>query len=133
MLQIPTHGMIFFCDSDTVVSRNAWNEAYVRLVTAETGITYTLTVDDDTFTYISDSKDSQTILDGIAALVQIEGIETSVSDSLLTLKCTSPEKNASLGTVGDFNNSIDHWTGKILNRRVRINRHAGPDNQQDHQ
>ncbi len=86
----PRHDL--FCDSDTVVSRNAWNEAYVRLVTAETGITYTLTVDDDTFTYISDSKDSQTILDGIAALVQIEGIETSVSDSLLTLKCTSPEK-----------------------------------------
>ena len=86
----PRHDL--YCDSDTVVSREAWNEAYVRLVTAKAGITYFLTIDDDTFSYISDSGDQDKILSGIAALVCVDGIETAVSDGILSLTCSLPEE-----------------------------------------
>lgn len=85
----PRHDL--YCDTDTVISRDAWNEAYIKLVTSAVGTTYKITVDDDSFTYISESGDQETILTGIAELIQIAGVTASVNENNLVLKCTEPD------------------------------------------
>lgn len=85
----PRHDL--YCDADTVVSRNTWNEVYIRLVTAETGTVYTVEIDDDPFTYIADSADQEKILSGIAGLIQVDGVTTSIKDNVLAIKCATAD------------------------------------------
>lgn len=85
----PRHDL--YCDADTVVGRAAWNEAYVRLVTQKIGTTYRITIDDEDYTYIADSDDQESILKGIAALLEIDGISVCVVDNVLEIKCDNAE------------------------------------------
>lgn len=86
----PRHDL--YCDADTVVSRAAWNEAYIRLVTQKKGVTYRITIDDEEYTYISASDDEEDILKGISDLLEVPGITVSVAERILELKCDNAEE-----------------------------------------
>ena len=79
------------CDVDTVISRDAWNEVYIRLVTAQIGATYKVAIDDESFSYVSESSNQETILSEIAGMIRVDGVTAAVEENMLTLKCTAPE------------------------------------------
>ena len=75
------------CDADTVVSRDAWNEAYIKPVSTVSGLTYIVTIDDEKYTYLSNSDDENAILEGIANAVSVDGVSTAVKDGAVALIC----------------------------------------------
>ena len=79
------------CDVDTVISRDSWNEAYIRLVTARIGETYKVAVDDESFSYVSESSSQETILKEIAGMIRVDGVTAAVEENMLILKCVAPE------------------------------------------
>lgn len=85
----PRHDL--YCDADTMVSRAEWNELYIRPVIAKKGTTYTIMIDDEKYTYIADSDDQESILEGMAEMIDVSGISVTVSDGILELKCDDAE------------------------------------------
>ena len=86
----PRHDLL--CDADTVVSRDAFNEAYIRLVVAASGVTYEVQIDDEKYTYISDGTDAEAILQGISDVIKTDCINKSIQDGILVLRCKKPEE-----------------------------------------
>lgn len=78
----PRHDL--YCDADTVVSRDAWNEAYIKLVTAAAG-SYQVSIDGEPYIYTSATTDPDTILSGLAAAITVPGIVVSVEGGILRL------------------------------------------------
>lgn len=85
----PRHDLI--CVVDTTVSREAFNEVYIRPVILEAGQTYIVTIDYEKYTYVSASSDPADILSGIKDALPT-GYDFSISGDSLIIKCREPDE-----------------------------------------
>lgn len=84
------------CVADTAVSRETFNEAYIKLVISEAGQAYTVTIDHVKHTYVSASSDPADILSGIIGSLPA-GYDISITDGVLGIKCREADETHVLG------------------------------------
>lgn len=84
------------CVVDTVVSREAFNEAYIKPVISEAGQAYTVTIDYVKHTYVSISSDPAEILSGIKSSLP-SSYNLSIAEGVLGIKCMEVDEVHILG------------------------------------
>lgn len=104
----PRHDL--YCDEDTVVSREAFNEAYIRLVVTQSGQSYTIAIDDQEYAYTSQDGNQETILNGLKAALG-SSYDVGVENGLLAIKGKQPDEIHKL--VLSDNLTTDSITGLV--------------------
>lgn len=84
------------CVTDMTVCREAFNEAYIKLVISEAGQEYIVTIDYMKYTYVSASSDPVDILSGIKDALPA-GYNLSMTEGILEIKCKEADEVHTLG------------------------------------
>lgn len=78
------------CDEDTVVSREAFNELYVKPIVVATGQIYEITIDDVKYTYTAKSSEASEMLSGMAEMITDESLKVEAGNGVLKISVGDP-------------------------------------------
>lgn len=82
---------------DKQITRSSFNKAQIKVISSGTGLTYSVTIDSNTYTFVSVTNDPVDILQGIAALIP-DAFTATVDDNeeILTIEENSVSASHSL-------------------------------------
>ena len=89
------------CAANTKVERGVFNEAYIRLITAEKGQDYIVTIDGIKYKYTSITDDGTTILQGIKDAIAAEEYDLEINENILSIR---NREDSNTGTLALSNN-----------------------------
>lgn len=84
------------CEKNTVINRAAFNEAYIRVVSAVPWVDYIITIDGKRFKLTSSTDNAKDILNELRQVIDDSTLNVEVSDDLLTIRCKDISRLAKL-------------------------------------
>lgn len=84
------------CEKNTVINRAAFNEAYIRVVSAVAWEDYIVTIDGKRFKYASSTDNTEDVLNGLRQVIDDSSLSADTAGNLLIIRCKDISRLAKL-------------------------------------